>query len=277
MYEDITDIITNISPDDTPMLTKFGNKTAKSTTVTSLTDSLPVPDSTPIVEGADVTTNPVNARGKVDNYVQIFDAPFWLSDTQIATLKHGVNDEVAYQIDIHSQKLALSMEKAIVTHDAANIGADGVAPKMGGIPFFNTVNNTVSSVFSETKFNDACAAAWEKGGKPSLALLAMKNKRIANTFNAGANKNRDQGDKKVIGPVKFYESDAGVVEWMPHRLISTARVDILDPQYFKMRFLIPAHMEPLAKTGHKDNYLITAQTTLECRSKDAQACVTGIS
>lgn len=277
MWEDITDIITNISPDDTPLLTMFGNKPAKATTVTSLNDALPTADSTPIIEGADVTPNAVLARTKIDNYVQIFDAPFWLSDTQIAVLKHGVSDEVAYQIDIYSQKLALSMEKAIVTHDAANIGADSTAPKMGGIPYFNTVNVTSTTTFTETKFNDACAAAWSKGGKPSLGVLSMTNKRIANTFNAGANKNRDQNDKTVKGPVQFYESDAGTVKWMPHRMIGNARVDILDPQYFKMRFLIPAHMEPLAKNGHKDNYLITAQATLECRSKDAQACLSGIS
>ena len=89
MWEDITDIITNISPDDTPLLTMFGNKPAKATTVTSLNDALPTADSTPIVEGADVTPNAVLARTKVDNYVQIFDSKFYLTDTQIATVLSG--------------------------------------------------------------------------------------------------------------------------------------------------------------------------------------------
>ena len=48
MWEDITDIIVNISPDETPLLTMFGNKPAEATTITSLNDALPTADSTPI-------------------------------------------------------------------------------------------------------------------------------------------------------------------------------------------------------------------------------------
>ena len=54
MYQDITDIVVNISPDETPFLTMFGQKPAEATTVTSLNDALPTADSTPIVEGSDV-------------------------------------------------------------------------------------------------------------------------------------------------------------------------------------------------------------------------------
>ena len=276
MWQDITDIVVNISPDETPFLTMFGQSAAEATTVTSLNDALPTPDSTPIVEGSEVTTTAVDAISKVDNYIQIFDAKFYLTDTAIAVKRHGVADEVAKQIEKYTTAIGLNMEKAIVTHDTAVQAATGVAPKMGGIPFFNTVNVKSSAVFGETAFNDACVLSWEKGGKPSIAAVSMKNKRIANNFNAGGNKNRDQKDKTVQGVVEFYESDAGKVKWMPHRMMSSARVEILDPQYFKARFLIPFHMEPLAKTGHKDNYLITGQATLECQSKDAQACMTDI-
>ena len=275
-WQDITDIVVMISPDDTPFLTMFGNEAAEATTITSLNDALPVPDSTPILEGSDVTTGAVLANSKVDNYVQIFDAKFYLTDTQIAIKKHGVPDEVAKQIEKHTTAIGMNMEKAIVTHDTAVAGANGTAPKMGGIPYFNVSNATATAVFSETKFNDAAIASWTKGGKPSLCALSMANKRIANTFNAGGNKNRDQKDKTVIVPVDFYESDAGKIKWMPHRMMASSRVEILDPQYFKCRFLIPFHMEPLAKVGHKENYLITGQASLECGSKEAQASLTGI-
>lgn len=275
-WQDITDIVVNISPDDTPFLTMFGQSAAEATTITSLNDALPVPDSTPIQEGADVTTAAVMANSKVDNYVQIFDAKFFLTDTQVAIKKHGVADELAKQIEKHTTAIGMNFEKAIVTHDTAVQAASGTAPKMGGIPYFNVSNATATAVFSETKFNDAAVASWTKGGKPSLCALSMANKRVANTFNAGANKNRDQKDRSIIVPVDFYESDAGKIKWMPHRMMPSSRVEILDPQYFKCRFLIPFHMEPLAKVGHKDNYLITGQGSLECGSKEAQASLTGI-
>jgi hypothetical protein len=277
MWQDITDIVTNIDPDATPLLTLFSNgKPAKATTVTSLNDQIGTPDSTPIQEGAEVTALKVTARSKVDNYVQIFDRPFYVTDTAQAVDSHGVSDEIAYQTDLKSKLIGLDLEKAIVTHDTAVAASNGVAPKMGGVPFFNDVNVVSSTVFTEAKTNDATAMAWEVGGQPSLGVLSMTNKRIANTFNAGGNKTRDQKDRTVIGPVEFYEADGGKIKWLPHRLIGSARVDFLDPKHFKMRFLVPFHVEPLAKTGHKQKFMVTGQATLECRSKDAQACITGI-
>lgn len=298
--EDISDIITNIAPDDTPLLTLFGGKgKADNTTVSELTDALPQPQNAPQLEGSDYTADEVDARGLIDNHTQIFDRVFFITTTQQAVKKHGVKDEVLYQLDKYMKGIAVDLEAVLVTSDSTTKHTASVPGRMGGVPYFNTVNvidaatRTPPGVFDEEGFNDAIELAWSAGGNPKLAVMTMKEKRTANrTFNAGTEKTRTQKEKKAVAPLDFYESDAGVIKLLPHRMInrevhattgvlgalktSGRRVEIIDPQYFKPAFLIPFHVEELGKKGKRFEKAITGEVTLRCRSKEAHAAMTGI-
>jgi hypothetical protein len=297
--DDISDIITNIAPDDTPLLTMFGKGKAGNTTVSELNDALPTPQNVPQIEGSDYTPGEVDARSRIDNHTQIFDRVFYITTTQQAVKKYGVKDELLYQMDKHMKAIALDMEAVLVTSDATNQHTATVPGRMGGVPYFNTVNvvdtatRTPASVFDEEGLNDAIEKAWTAGGNPKIAVMCMKEKRKANsTFGAGTQKTRKQEEKKAIAPLDFYESDAGVVKFMPHRMINREvdaktgklgalktterRVEIIDPQYFKPAFLIPFHVEELGKKGKRYEKAITGEVTLRCRSKEAHAAMTGI-
>lgn len=297
--EDISDIITNIAPDDTPLLTMFGRGKADNTTVSELNDALPQPQNDPQLEGSDYTPEEVDARSRIDNHTQIFDRVFYITTTQQAVKKHGVKDEVLYQLDKYMKGIAMDLEAVLVTSDSTAQHTATVPGRMGGVPYFNTVNvidtsaRTPASVFDEEGFNDAIEKAWTAGGNPKLAVMSMKEKRKANsTFNAGTEKTRSQKEKKAIAPLDFYESDAGTIKLMPHRMINRAvdpdtgklgalkttgrRVEIIDPQYFKPAFLIPFHVEELGKKGKRFEKAITGEVTLRCRSKEAHAAMTGI-
>ena len=298
--DDISDIITNISPDDTPLLTLFGGKgKAENTTVSELTDALPTPQNDPQIEGSDYVPDEVDARDRIDNHTQIFDRVFYITTTQKAVKKHGVKDELLYQMDKYMKAIAMDLEAVLVTSDTAAQHTATVPGRMGGIPYFNTVNvvdtstRTPANVFDEEGFNDAIEKAWTAGGNPKLAVMSMMEKRKANTsFTAGTEKTRNQKDKKAVLPLNFYESDAGIIKLMPHRMINRAvdettgklgalkttgrRVDIIDPQYFKPAFLIPFHVEELGKKGKRFEKAITGEVSLRCRSKEAHSAMTGI-
>lgn len=290
--QDLSNVITNISPDDTPILTMLGNGEANDTTVSELSDAMPKPRNNPQLEGSDFVLEEVDARERIDNHTQIFDRPFFITTTQKAVKKAGVKDELLYQLDKHMKAIAMDLEFVLVTSDKANKHTASVPGRMGGIPFFNVANvvdlatRTPAGVFDEEAFNDAAEMGWEKGGNPKFAIMSMKEKRKANrTFNAGGTKNRDQKEKKTVGVIDFYESDAGVIKLMPHRMINrdaagklldSRRSDILDPQYFKVGFLIPFHVEELGKKGKRYEKAITGEVTLRCRSQEAQSCVIGI-
>lgn len=275
--DDLTSVITNISPSATPLFSKFSRVSVTNTTHGALTDVLPAPQIPTIAEGADFTTTAAVARGRLDNYTQIFDRGYWVTDTDEAVLKKGVKSEIEYQMGIAMKALALDVELAIVT-SATGQRQDSTNPgKMGGIPYFNTVNVTnLAGALTETAFNDAIQAAWSKGGVPELAVVSGKNKRTVSGFTAGSQKTRDQKEKKAINVIDIYQSDFGEVTLLAHRLQVDGRVDIIEPQHFRMGFLVPFKRVDMPKKGHKIEKVITGQCTLECRAKDAHSCITGI-
>lgn len=276
--DDLTPVITNISPSVTPLFTKFSTVKVENTTHGALTDVLPTAAIPNIQEGADYTTTAATARGRLDNYTQIFDRGYWVTDTDEAVLKKGVTSEIEYQMGIAMKAIALDVELAITT-SATALRQDGTnAGKMGGIPYFNTVNvkDMASAALTETAFNDAIQLSWAKGGIPELAVVSGKNKRVVSGFTAGSQKTRDQKDKKAINVIDVYQSDFGEITLLAHRQQVDARIDIIQPDLFKMGFLIPFHREDLPKKGHKIEKIITGQVTMECRSKDAQSCITAI-
>lgn len=275
--DDLTSVITNISPSATPLFSKFSRVSVKNTTHAALTDVLPQPRIPTIPEGELYATVEATPRAKLENNTQIFDRGYWVTDTDEAVLKKGVSSEIEYQMGIAMKAIALDVELAIVTsataqkQDASNYG------KMGGIPFFNTVNVTpLTGALTETALNDAIQAAWVKGGVPELAVVSGKNKRTISGFTAGAQKTRDQKEKRAVNVIDIYQSDFGEVTLLAHRLQVDNRVDIIEPQHFRMGFLLPFKREDLPKTGHKIEKVITGQCTLECRAKDAHSCITGI-
>lgn len=275
--DDLTPVITNISPSATPLFSRFSRVAVKNTTHGALTDQLPQPAIPSIPEGADFATNAATPRGRLDNFTQIFDRGYWVTDTDEAVLKRGVTSEIEYQMGIAMKAIALDVEKAIVTSATAQ-KQDGVnAGKMGGVPFFNTVNvKAMGGALTETGFNDAIQRGWEKGGEIELAVVSGANKRTISGFTAGAQKTRDQKEKRAINVIDIYQSDFGEVTLLAHRMQADGRIDLIQPDMFKVGFLVPFNRQDLPKKGHKIEKVITGQCTLECRSQDAHAAVTGI-
>jgi len=66
--EDLTDIIANISPVDTPMLSRFGKTKATNTLHEWQTDALASASTTGIVEGSDVETSALTPTTRLGNY-----------------------------------------------------------------------------------------------------------------------------------------------------------------------------------------------------------------
>lgn len=275
--DDLTPVVTNISPSATPLFTKFSRVSVKNTTHGALTDVLPQPAIPSISEGADYVTTAATPRGRLDNYTQIFDRGYWVTDTDEAVLKKGVSSEIEYQMGIAMKAIALDVELAIVSSATATKQDASNAGKLGGIPFFNTVNvKAMGGALTEAAFNDAIQLGWAKGGEIDMAVVSGKNKRAVSAFTVSATKFRDQKDKKAINVIDIYQSDFGEVTLMAHRLAADARIDLIQPDLFKMGFLVPFHRDDLPKKGHKIEKVITGQCTLECRSQDAHSCITGI-
>ena len=81
LREDLLDVIVNISPTETPMLSGFKKSKANGTVHEWVTDTLGTATNTTVVEGADFSDPTLTARVRFSNYCQINREGFQVSDT----------------------------------------------------------------------------------------------------------------------------------------------------------------------------------------------------
>lgn len=287
------DIITNISPDETPLMNKFGRSKVTGMVHSWLTDSLAEPDVNAQKENQAFTSTPATPRRKLSNNIQIFMRDCTVSDSQEAVLKAGVKSEMAYQLAKTLKMIALDVEYAIVNNSDFNTttlvggvqgGAD-TAGKFGGVPAFNYVNaidgraegSTTAGdgvdALTEEILNDAIQAAWKAGGTPDICVVSGANKRIISGFTGNADRQRNADSTKVKQIVSVYESDFGLVNTVLHRLQPNTRVDLLQTEYWKLAYLIPFKTYERPKDSLMNGKVVTGQLTLECRSPEANSYI----
>ena len=279
--EDLLDIITNISPDETPLMNKFGRSKVTGMVHSWLTDSLDEPQQNAHLEDAAFSSTPSVPRVKLDNYIQIFMRDCMVTDSQEAVLKAGVKSEMAYQLAKVLKAIALDVEYAIVNNSTARQGDATNAGLMGGIPYFvnatklpNNVIAAAGSEVTEEEFNDAIQAAWAVGGTPDIAVMSGANKRVVSGFTGNADRQRSADSTKVKQIVNVYESDFGLVNTLLHRLMPDTRIDFLQSEYWKLAYLIPFKTVERPKDSLVNGKVVTGQLTMECRSPEANAQIT---
>lgn len=279
--EDLLDIITNISPDETPLMNKFGRSKVTGMVHSWLTDSLDEPKVNANLEDAEFSSTPSVPRVKLDNYIQIFMRDCMVTDSQEAVLKAGVKSEMAYQLAKVLKAIAQDVEYAIVRNDTARQGDSVNAGLMGGIPYFvnatklpNNVIAAAGNEVTEEEFNDAIQAAWKVGGTPDIAVMSGKNKRIVSGFTGNASRERSADSTKIKQIVNVYESDFGLVNTLLHRMMPDTRIDFLQSEYWKLAYLIPFKTVERPKDSLVNGKVVTGQLTMECRSPEANAQIT---
>ena len=127
--EDLTDVISMISPTDTPMLSRFGKTKAKNTLHEWQCDALDSASTAGVVEGSDVETVALTPTERLGNYTQISRRMFRVSETQEAIDHAGRASEFNYQASKALKMLANDMEKSL--HDGTgNSGDSGTAREL---------------------------------------------------------------------------------------------------------------------------------------------------
>ena len=112
--EDVEDIIYDISPTDTPMLTSIGTSTAGATLHQWLQDSLAPVATNASVEGADAgTASTVTQTVKTAN-TQIFDKVVQVSGTAEAVGTYGRTSDLAYAIAKAGKEIKRDIEHSFV-------------------------------------------------------------------------------------------------------------------------------------------------------------------
>ncbi len=144
--EDLSDVIYNISPTDTPFLSSAGK--TKSTAVLHewQTDSLAAAvTNNAVIEGDEATLDAVTATTRLSNSCQILDKTVVITGTQEAVDKAGRASEIAYQIAKKAKELKRDIESSLTSNNAEVTGSASAARVLGGLGSWVATNDVFGS------------------------------------------------------------------------------------------------------------------------------------
>ena len=283
--EDLSNIITNIAPEDVPYQSNIGRESISNSLFEWQTDTLAAAAANKQLEGDDVASfDAVVATVRLQNYAQISRKTIILSATEEVVNKAGRRSELAYQIAKRGSELRRDQEFTFLNGAVAAAGSTSVARGTASLgafiktnvdmqtngvnPSYTTLPNSARTdgnvrAFTETILKNVIQQVWASGGTPKILMVGPVNKQRVSTFAgiASSRFNIDGGAKPatIIGAADVYVSDFGNVQVVPNRFQRERDAWVLDPEYAKVTTLRPYQQVELAKTGDADKRMLIVE------------------
>jgi hypothetical protein len=281
--EDVSDIITNISPRKTPFLSSIGNEKVTQPLFQWQEDSLRNVQGTgnAVVEGADASYITVTPTVMRNNYTQIFMEAVQVAGTAEATLAHGRAKEMAYQLSKSAAALKRDLENALVgTGQASAVGNATTARTMAG--YQAQIDASVMSYMgastnlSETGLVTLLQNLFTNGGDPSRILCTPANSVIIAAFAQAAGRYRvftDAKSNNIVNTVNLYVSPFGEQKVELDIFLQTHFTLAYNPDMWTLATLRPWTRETLAKTGDSIKQMIVGEFSLKHKNFKASGFV----
>jgi hypothetical protein len=289
--EDLSDVIYNISPEETPFYTACAKAKASNTLHEWQTDALRSSGDNAHIEGDDTIAEARSATVRLNNRTQIFKNSVVIPGTDQGLNKAGRAREMAYQVLKIAKEQKLDIEKAMFANQAKVAGDATTARRMAGVPAWLTTNTNFQSgssgadptgdgsdartddgtptAFSQTKFDAVMQSIWVAGGKPDSVYLSAFQMNVALGFTGNNNQrsNITAEAEKVIKHMAVYVTPWGTVEFKPTRENRARDVFIMQDDMWAVGVLRATKNEELAKTGDNEKRQVVTELTLVCRNE----------
>lgn len=294
--EDLHDVIYDISPTETPVLSMAAQGSASATLHEWLTDALDTASgSNARVEGEDKDAVSITAPTRVANYCQISDKTILLSGTQQAVNAVDYTGDLSRQVARKAQALKRDMETIICGNQTSVAGDNTTARKLRSLeawyPSASSDRGTGGSAGSSTQaatdsttgdlrairesmLKNVIQLVWVAGGNSDAIVAGGVNKQRISGFAGNANREVDATDGKLSAYIDVYASDFGrVLKIIPDRFSRSRTVHVLDSEMIGVDYLRKFFQMPLAKTGDADKRLVGAEYTLKVNNPSAHGVI----
>jgi len=299
--EDLSDVITRIDPDETPVFSALKKETGNGVFVEWQVQELAAAVATNYQnEGADAAYATPTATTRLGNYMQISQKDAQVSGTLDAVDKAGRDRETAYQKVLKGLELRRDIEKYLHSDTARSASdprkagtlsswitnvedASGTSAATGDgtdVPDMAGTNRAMTLAQIDT----AMQAAYEDGGQPNMLVVSPAKKAAFSDLNSGSVSTNQINytaprEAAIVGSVSLYLSDFGQLDVVIDRFASDDRVYLLDSDYASICTLPNRNfaVQDLAKTGDSEKFQIITEFTLKVSAPKAHAAVYDLS
>jgi len=290
--EDLSNVVYNISPTETPFMSAIGRGKASNTLHEWTRDELAVAENNAAVEGDNTARTAITPGERINNRTQISKKAPAISGTQQKASSAGNLYTMGAQVAKAMKEIkrdvefALTQNTTAVTGDATtarqlrglegwiatnnNLAADGVAPD----PQTNTPpTDGTARGFDEDQLKDVIQQCWDEGGSPDMIMVGGVNKQVFSGFNGGATQFANADDKRLVSTIDVYVSDFGSLKVVPNRFQRPRTAFVIDASMFSVDYLRPYMVNNLAKTGDSDAKQLVVEYTLRCGNEKASGAI----
>ncbi|MCB2226671.1 MAG: DUF5309 domain-containing protein [Desulfarculaceae bacterium] len=275
---DLTDLITNISPTATPLLTMLGKKSRKAinTLVETMQDSLADAAENAHVDGSTFSevehTPPGVTQSYAQNFLKWVIVPDTLQDVQI----QGMKKAYTYFSKKAMKEIARDIEKALMSQVPQGPQQPRKLTGLTSAITTNVIDAGGAEPLTEDGFNDLLQLAWDEGGEPSVVFVNSIQKRVISQFTGGTVKNIDAAKKKLVLGVDYLDTDFGEVKVVPTRYLAHSEMLAIDPNLWELAWLRRVEHVPMAKDGDRTRGMIRGRLALGAKEEKGNAFYKGL-
>ena len=304
--EDLSNIIYNISPTDTPFLNGCGRGSADNTLFEWQTDELKTAASNMQIEGNDYTSTAATEPRRLSNYTQISATQVQSSGTAEAVDFAGRKSTQAYQLAKRAKEMKRDMEYMLLEGTVKSAGSSGAARNTAAFSTWIGTNDVATTNVvaastgggltnnGSTTFPDGTTEAgtggadtaitialvnnvveriWNLGGTPDTILCDSTVKGTISSSTVGGAvvaepraNHSGSGPITAVNAVDVLVTDFGTFKVVPDRHIPATQVDFVDFDLWSVDYLRPFRTETLAKSGDSVKQLLIAEYGLRAKN-----------
>jgi len=265
--EDVSDIITDITPTDTPMVSMIKTQKVQNRVYQYQTDSLAAAASNAQVEGADPTMATLTATTMISGTTQILTKAFQISQTSDAVSTYGRAKETAYQLGRALKEIKRDLEFAYVGASNAQVTGNNSGPTAREM---DSADQLIDAATTEAGGTAALTEAmllslgqkcFNEGGDPSVFMIKPADAQIVAGFTGASGRYRNFNDaqKTLTNVIDLYVSPYGEYKVVLNRHQMTDHAFLLDPSMWRSAVLRPFSRTLLAKTGDSEKHFVNSQ------------------
>lgn len=282
--EDVSDIITDISPTDTPFTTMVKTEKVSARTFEWQEDSLAAAANNAAIEGADASMATLSPTTMRTNNTQILTKAFQVSATADSIKTYGRAKETAYQLGKALKEIKRDLERAYVgVSNAAVTGSESAAREMASVDqqISTTVDagSNATDALTEAKLLTLGQTCFNNGSDPSVFMIKPADAQIVAGFTgaSGRYRNFNDGTKTLVNVIDLYVSPYGEYKVVLNRHQVTTLGFLIDPAMFRSCVLRPFSRTLLAKNGDSDKHFVVGEYSVKHNSFADSGMITGLS
>lgn len=280
--EDVSDIITNLTPTKTQFVTSIKKEKIHDKDHRWYEDNLRSVQANVTAEGADAVDETLSPVVERTNTTQILRKVFKISDTVEAISYHGRQKETAYQSAKAAAELKRDLEYACIgTKQTKVTGLNrqfaGAQAQIDASMLVKTGN--VANAITEAHLLTALQKAWNEGAEVTTIMVTGDDAITIADFAKAAGRYRtfesgSKGDSQITNVVDIYVAPwGGPCKVVSSMFLAAGDTLIYDPSQFALLSLIDWTRETLGRTGLSTKMQISGEFSLKHKNYKASALV----